>query len=60
MKVKSSVWDMQSLKFPLENLPLQPAGGDGEQVAGSRSLATDLGAVRTRDGIQSHEVAENI
>lgn len=60
MKVKSSVWDMLSRKFPLENLPLQPAGGDGKQVAGSRSPATNLGAVGIRDGIQSHAVAENI
>lgn len=45
---------MLSLKFLSENLPLQPAG-DREQAAGSRSLATNLQAVRVRDGIQSQE-----
>lgn len=53
MKVENSVWDMLSLRFPLESLPFQLAGGDGEQAAGYSSLASDLGALRTEMGFRA-------
>lgn len=34
VKVKSSVWDMQSLKVLLEKFPWQLAGGDDQQAPG--------------------------
>lgn len=58
MKVKSSVWDTLSVRFFLENLPLQLADGDGEQAAGYRTVASNLGAIRIRAGIWSHEARQ--
>lgn len=39
--MESSVWDMLNLRFLSEKPPLQLAGGDGEQAAGYRSLASN-------------------